>query len=83
MSDIDWSQKRKVYYSDESGDYFVKVSFGYMEADDYIEGGPHCKLLPKDAVYLGEYSNADILTWKYVVGKHSCAGRKGGEASCL
>lgn len=62
MPDINWSQKRRVYFDTDSGEYWVKVELGWMLEDDYREGGRvH---LPKEAPdtlqLVGVFTNAQI-----------------------
>jgi hypothetical protein len=60
---IDWNQKRKVFYSAREGEWYVKVgSQEYMLDDDYINGGRtlHRVQVPSDIQEVGTFTNAQI-----------------------
>lgn len=70
-AEIDWTQRRSVYYDPETGDYWVRVEMGFMLDTDYIEGGR--VELPKTKTDswedLGKFSNAQIDQAEYIKGR--------------
>jgi hypothetical protein len=66
MESIQWNLKRHVYFSDETGEAYVKSGGGYVELDEYREDGGHVESkLPADAVKVGTFTNAHISTMVY------------------
>lgn len=68
MNDIDWSQKRRVFYEPNSGEYWVKVEAGFMLDTDYIEGGriELPKIKTDSWEDLGKFTNAQIDQGAYL-----------------
>jgi hypothetical protein len=67
MTDIDWTQKRWVYYNDNTGDYYVRVEMGFMLDVDYIEGGQViAPTMVNAGERVGQFTNAQIDQGAYI-----------------
>ncbi len=74
---INWGQKRHVFYSPDSDEYYIRtMPKEYMLDHDYIEGGRtlHEVQVPSDIVEVGVFTNAEIDQHKYEQGGHGNAG---------
>lgn len=67
-SEINWQHEREVYTDKNTGDQYVKVFRGFMEVDDYIEGGRICSL-PAGEYDIKTYTNAQLSNGEHEAGK--------------
>lgn len=66
---INWQQKRQVFFDSESGEYWVKVPMGFMLDSDYIDGGTveaPFRMADKKLEDLGKFTNAQINRGDYI-----------------
>lgn len=62
---IKWNENHDVFINREFSIALVKVSGGYMELDDYREGGRVESCLPIYSEYLGVFTNAQLSNMDY------------------
>lgn len=65
MTQINWREEHLVYVNDHFSIALVKVRGGYMELDDYREGGNVEKTLPLYSILFGKFTNAEISNMEY------------------
>ena len=64
-TEINWRERHKVYVNRTLDIALVKVRGGYMEFDDYREGGPMAEGLPPYSEEIGTFTNAEISNMDY------------------